>query len=39
MKQCIFKVYAGFCLLLKECKCSKNSIIHDCNPFKYSLDI
>ena len=20
---CIFKVYAGFCLLLKNCKCSK----------------
>jgi hypothetical protein len=36
---CIFKVYAGFCLLLKDCKCDKkiNKVIDNCNPFKYTL--
>lgn len=41
MKQYIFKVYAGFCLLLKDCKGDKNmdSTLQDCNPFRYSIDI
>jgi hypothetical protein len=37
---CIFKVYAGFCLLLKNCKCSKigsYKTIDECNPFTYLL--
>ena len=29
MKPCIYKLYAGFCCLLKDCKCIQF------NPFKY----
>ena len=31
---CIFKVYAGFCLLLKNCKCVKNKI-KNCNGVNF----
>jgi len=36
MKDCIYKVAMGFCLLLKECKCAKIKDI-EANPFKYTL--
>lgn len=37
---CIYKVAMGFCLLLKECKCSRPSPAKpnpELNPFKYIL--
>ena len=42
MKNCIYWVYRGFCLLLKDCKCNKldksmNQTIDNCNPFKQVL--
>lgn len=37
MKHCIYKVYMGFCLLLKDCKCNKLKTIDNYNPFKYTL--
>jgi hypothetical protein len=39
MRQCIYWVCRGFCLLLKDCKCNKSmkKIIDNCNSFKYTL--
>jgi hypothetical protein len=39
MTNCIYRVYKGFCLLLKDCKCQKKICedIYNLNPFKFSL--
>ena len=39
MKYCIYKLYAGFCCLLKQCKCinkERDTTIDHLNPFKYT---
>ena len=39
MKHCIYKLYAGFCCLLKQCKCinqERDTTIDHLNPFKYT---